>query len=96
MVSIPLDLQNQIKHNLTAMIFQVPKYQSLQSVIYELNSLSISQDESWINTKCMQKGNKVKRKSIVLVPYRNRLANLKLFLSPLHQQLMSQVTYSAK
>ena len=31
------------------------------------------------------------QKTIVLVPYRNRTNNLKLFVSPLHQHLMNQV-----
>ena len=91
MVLTFLDLQNQIKHSLSTMIFQVPKFESFDSVLLDLNQLSISQNEIWNFTKCAQMGYKSKRKTIVIIPYRNRLTNLKLFLSPLHQQLMSQV-----
>ena len=35
--------------------------------------------------------NCVKNKTVLLVPFRNRSNNLKLFLSPIHRHLMNQV-----
>ena len=40
-----------------------------------------------IHTKTNNKG----VKTVVLVPYRNRTENLKLFLSPIHEHLINQV-----
>ena len=95
MVVIPLDLQNQIKNNVNSMILRMPIHQTNhKSVMSELYSFSVHNDgKSSIHKMCSQRKYKSKRKTIVLVPYRNRLKHLKLFLSPLHQQLMNQVIY---
>ena len=46
-----------------------------------------------IKTATCQKNNESDsiNKTIVVVPYRDRAQNLKLFLSPLHEHLMNQV-----
>ena len=97
MVSIPTDLQKHIKNNLNLMIFQDSiVHSSLKTVLLDLRRRQISKDDIWNHTKCPQKGIKSKRKTIVLVPYRDRLTHLKFFISPLHEHLMNQVIYTFK
>ena len=95
MVTISLDLHNQIKSDVNSMISHLQIHRSsLKSVLTELYSLPLyNDDKNIIQKMCSQRKYKPKRKTIVLVPYRNRLKHLKLFLSPLHQQLMNQVLY---
>ena len=95
MVSIPTDLQNHIRNNLNLMIFQdTIVHSSLKTVLLDLSRRQISEDNIWNYTKCQQKGIKSQRKTIVLVPYRDRLTHLKFFISPLHEHLMNQVMYT--
>ena len=42
-------------------------------------------------TRCENKHTRLPEKTIIIIPYRSRLNNLKLFLSPLHKHLMNQV-----
>ena len=94
MVSIPLDLKNQIKNDLNVMIFRAPViHSSFNSVLLDLSGLRVTKDDISNYTSCQRKGFKSKRKTIVLVPYRNRLTHLKFFISPLHQQLINQVVF---
>ena len=94
-VSIPTDLQKHIRSNLNLVIFQDTIFHSsLKTVLLDLSSHQISEDDVWNYTKCHQKGIKSKRKTIVLVPYRDRLTHLKFFISPLHEHLMKQVMYN--
>ena len=94
MVSIPTDLQKHIRNDLNLMIFQdTIVHRSLKTVLLDLRHRQISEDDIWNYTKCQQKGIKSKRKTIVLVPYRDRLTHLKFFISPLHEHLMNQVIY---
>ena len=95
MVSIPTDLQKHIRNNLNLMIFQdTIIHSSLKTVLLDLSGRQISKDDIWNYTKCQQKGIKSIRKTIVLVPYRDRLTHLKFFISPLHEHLMNQVIYT--
>ena len=94
MVSIPIDLQKHIKNNLNLMIFQDSiVHSSLKTVLLDLSLRQTSKDDIWNYIKCQQKSIKSKRKTIVLVPYRDRLTHLKFFISPLHEHLMNQVIY---
>ena len=94
MVSIPTDLQKHIKNNLNLMIFQDSiVHSSLKTVLLDLSLRQISKDDIWNYIKCQQKSIKSKRKTIVLVPYRDRLTHLKFFITPLHEHLMNQVIY---
>ena len=93
-VSIPTDLQKHIKSNLNLMIFQDSiVHSSLKTVLLDLSLRQASKDDIWNYIKCQQKSIKPKRKTIVLVPYRDRLTHLKFFISPLHEHLMNQVIY---
>ena len=95
MVSIPTDLQKHIRNDLNLMIFQdTIVHSSLKTVLLDLRHRQISEDDIWNYTKCQQKGIKSKRKTIVLVPYRDRLTHLKFFISPLHEHLMNQVIHT--
>ena len=88
LVCVP-EVRYQIESNFNDMLIQnISIYSDIDSVLLDLN---ISTRDLIPTKSCVQE-NRKQQKTIVLVPYRNRTQNLKLFISPLHQHLMNQVS----
>ena len=67
-----------------------------KTILRNLKPVGFAQDHMYLRNVMESKycnGNYSKslEKTIVIVPYRDRAQNLKLFLSPLHKHLMNQV-----
>ena len=67
-----------------------------KTILRNLKHVGFAQDEIYLRKTmeskyCNSNYSKSLEKTIVLVPYRDRAQNLKLFLSPLHKHLMNQV-----
>ena len=82
----------------SAMNFSTTKeqFRSLQNIYPDLPWVNTGQDKKNINeiicaVECENSNSSSPEKTIVLVPYRDRAYNLKLFISPLHKHLMDQV-----
>ena len=65
-----------------------------KTILRNLKHVGFAQDEIYLrkimeSKYCNNNYSKSHEKTIVLVPYRDRAQNLKLFLSPLHKHLMS-------
>ena len=89
LVCVP-EVRYQIESNyFNSMLIQnISSYSDLDSVLLDLN---VSTYDVMPTKSCVQE-NRENQKTIVLVPYRNRTENLKLFISPLHQHMMNQVS----
>ena len=79
--------QNESKFNIM-LNENISNYCDLESVLLDLN---VSTHDVMPTKSCVEENLK-HQKTIVLIPYRNRTENLKLFISPLHQHLMNQVS----
>ena len=67
-----------------------------KTILRNLKHVGFAQDQMYLKNimeskHCNSNYSKSLEKTIVIVPYRNRAKNLKLFLSPLHKHLMDQV-----
>ena len=67
-----------------------------KTILRNLKHVGFAQDEVYLRNimeskNCNSNYSKSLEKTIVIVPYRDRAQNLKLFLSPLHKHLMNQV-----
>ena len=67
-----------------------------KTILRNLKHVGFAQDETYLRNVmeskyCNSNYSKSLEKTIVIVPYRDRAQNLKLFLSPLHKHLMNQV-----
>ena len=89
LVCVP-EVRYQIESNyFNSMLIQnISRYSDLDSVLLDLN---VSTHDVMPTKSCVQE-NREHQKTIVLVPYRNRTENLKLFISPLHQHMINQVS----
>ena len=81
-----------------AMNFSTTKeqFRSLQNIYPGLPWVNSGQDKKNLDEiisaiDCENSNSGSREKTIVLVPYRDRAYNLKLFISPLHKHLMDQV-----
>ena len=84
-----LGVRFQIKSNDdTTLVPNIHPCSNLESVLIDLN---ISMHDAMPTKSCAPE-NRKHQKTIVIVPLRNRTDNLKLFISPLHQHLMNQVS----
>ena len=67
-----------------------------KTILRNLKHVGFAQDETYLRNMmkskyCNRDYSKSLEKTIVIVPYRDRAQNFKLFLSPLHKHLMNQV-----
>ena len=72
--------------------YDLPKVRKVRN---DTNVTNIRNDTNKVypdeTMRCENNHTKLPEKTIIIVPYRSRLNNLKLFLSPLHKHLMNQV-----
>ena len=72
------------------------QFKSIQDIFPGVKSVKSGQEKEYLDDiisaiNCENSHSGSSEKTIVLVPYRDRPYNLKLFISPLHQHLMDQV-----
>ena len=72
------------------------QFKSIQNIFPGVRSVKSGQEKEYLDDiisaiNCENSHSGSSEKTIVLVPYRDRPYNLKLFISPLHQHLMDQV-----
>ena len=85
MISIPeIKFRFENTKNIT---YAVSEYSDLQNVLLQYNT-SLPEIRA---SMCQQRKKIYSEKTILLIPYRNRTENLKLFFSPIHKHLINQV-----
>ena len=87
LISVP-EVRFRIQSNFKGKVIEhVSKYTGLERVLLDV---TISTQDVVPTERCVREDHR-QQKTIVIIPYRNRTQNLKLFISPLHQHIMNQV-----